>query len=274
MSSLPKRLLSAALAVGLLFGIRGFFREDGLFLGTAVLVFLSLLEFSHFFSAEIRRDAWFRWLFVLLGVLVYLASYLSPEDTLAGFWGASAALLIYLLLKIKTDGDREIVFRAQGLSVLGLFYCALCSSLTVQVLTLPSGAEWFLTLLAVVFFGDSFAFFAGSAFGKHKLAPSVSPKKTWEGAAGGIAGSILFGWLFSVWFLEGVTFFEIAGIAVVTGILGQFGDLFESLTKRVAGVKDSGKIMPGHGGVLDRIDGVLIGGPAFYFIVKTVYFPS
>lgn len=158
------------------------------------------------------------------------------------------------------------------LALVGLFYCGLSPALTAQTLLFPDGAEWFMTLLAIVFFGDSFAFFAGYFFGTTKLHPLVSPKKTWAGAAGGLLGSLVFGAVFAAWLLPDYSSKHIIWISLVTGLIGQIGDLFESLIKRMVGVKDSGSIMPGHGGILDRIDGVLIAGPVFFFLIKFIYF--
>lgn len=124
-------------------------------------------------------------------------------------------------------------------------------------------------LMAVVAVADIGAYFAGRAFGKHKLAPSISPGKTWEGVAGGLLGVALYGvlWLSLVDIL-GVPFPGFALLLAMAG-LSVVGDLFESWLKRQAGVKDSGHILPGHGGVLDRIDGMTSALPlaaAFYFV--------
>ena len=275
MSTLPIRLVSAAVAVAILFLTRAYLQEVGLFIVTGIIVLLALKEFSSFFSTDIRKDTFFRILFFSVGAVVFLSSYYSQTILLASFWSASTILIIYLLLKIRKEEDREVVFRNQCLAVVGLLYCSVSPALTAQVLFLfENGSGWFLTVLAIVFFGDGFAMFAGYFFGKRKLTPLISPKKTWAGAVGGIFGSVLFGCLFSYWFLDGVSLVEIGWIAAVTGCCGQFGDLFESLAKRVAGVKDTGNIMPGHGGILDRIDGVLFSGPVFYYLVKLMHFSS
>ena len=103
--------------------------------------------------------------------------------------------------------------------------------------------------------GDTAAIFAGKAFGKHPLAPNISPKKTWEGAIANFAACILAAWGTAVW--VGIAPAWGVLIGVITGVLGQTGDLFESWLKRQAGVKDSGNLLPGHGGILDRIDSLL-----------------
>ncbi|HEX5759561.1 MAG TPA: phosphatidate cytidylyltransferase [Thermoanaerobaculia bacterium] len=115
-------------------------------------------------------------------------------------------------------------------------------------------------LLAVVWLGDTAAFYVGSRFGRHKMAPVVSPKKTWEGAAAGLAFAVAVGAVWSV-ARHGSLRPAIMALAAATGVAAQVGDLVESMIKRGAGVKDSGRLLPGHGGVLDRMDALLFAAP-------------
>jgi phosphatidate cytidylyltransferase len=120
-------------------------------------------------------------------------------------------------------------------------------------------------ILMVVYFGDTAAFYIGRTWGRKKLAPAISPGKTVEGGIGAIGGSIAGALFFKFFFLPQLPAFQALALAVGVSILGQMGDLFESLLKRSAQVKDSGKMIPGHGGLLDRIDSVLFAGPLVYF---------
>lgn len=126
-----------------------------------------------------------------------------------------------------------------------------------------SGFWWLLTLFFTVWAFDTFAFFAGHFFGRTKLAHHISPKKSWEGAAGGLAAALLAAWLFTR--PIGVPWFHALAIGVLVSVAATVGDLAESLVKRAAGVKDSGTIVPGHGGLLDRVDSLL-------FAVMVVFF--
>ncbi|RNF81709.1 phosphatidate cytidylyltransferase [Montanilutibacter psychrotolerans] len=129
---------------------------------------------------------------------------------------------------------------------------------------IPKGHMWLLTALAVVWAADSGAYFVGRRFGKHKLAPRVSPNKTIEGVVGGVLAGVLAGLGFA--WLAGAQPGQLPAVALVAFIAVLFsvvGDLFESLLKRHAGVKDSGHLIPGHGGILDRVDGVLAALPVF-----------
>ena len=115
---------------------------------------------------------------------------------------------------------------------------------------------------------DTFAYLVGKAIGKHKLAPSLSPGKTWEGSFGGLIGAILAGMAFSAWIHQPLALG--ISLGVLAGTVGQIGDLFESALKRERGIKDFGKLLPGHGGVLDRFDSLLFVAPLAYWVIGFV----
>jgi phosphatidate cytidylyltransferase len=129
------------------------------------------------------------------------------------------------------------------------------------------GGSWVLLAAMTSWFGDTGAYFGGRAFGRHKLCPSVSPNKTVEGSALGLISSLLAGLIAHFWLLPSLGMFESVALATVAGAIGQVGDLSESLMKRVCGVKDSSKIIPGHGGLLDRIDSLLFSSAAIWIYV-------
>ena len=129
------------------------------------------------------------------------------------------------------------------------------------------GLEWVVLLLVVTFSTDTGAFFVGKAIGKRPLAPSISPNKTWEGAIGGFLAAILAAFI-AAWALDidaGLPLIAILG--ALMGVVGQLGDLFESKLKRLAGVKESGRLLPGHGGVLDRLDSIVFNLALVYYFV-------
>ncbi len=141
-------------------------------------------------------------------------------------------------------------------------------------LLIDEGRHLLLILFATVWAGDTFAYFVGKTFGKHKLAPRLSPKKTWEGAFGSVLGSLIFGGITAYYFNHLEALIPIA----IASIIMQIGDLFESLIKRQVGVKDSSNLIPGHGGVLDRIDALIFASVVFlifynfYNVIKTSFF--
>jgi phosphatidate cytidylyltransferase len=127
--------------------------------------------------------------------------------------------------------------------------------------------HWLMFALAVSWVGDIAAYYVGKNFGKHRMAPAVSPKKSWEGGIASVAGSVVFAVLYLVNFVPGVTPLQAAIFAMAANVAGQAGDLAESAIKRGAGVKDSGAMLPGHGGWLDRVDSSLFAIPMVYFLV-------
>jgi phosphatidate cytidylyltransferase len=130
--------------------------------------------------------------------------------------------------------------------------------------------HWLMYGLIVSWTGDIGAYYIGRKFGKHRLAPRVSPKKSWEGAAASVASSVLISGAYLWRFVPGMTIPLAIGITVAANIAGQLGDLAESAMKRGAGVKDSGTILPGHGGFLDRVDSTLFALPVIYAFLKLV----
>ncbi len=151
-------------------------------------------------------------------------------------------------------------------TVCGVVWLGLLSGTHIGVRRMPDGAIWLLFAYAAVAVGDSAALYGGTAFGRRKLAPSLSPNKTVEGTVSGIAGSTAAGYVVGIW-LPAVTDLQAIGLAVLLGAAGQVGDLMESALKRAAGVKDSSTLLPGHGGVLDRIDSHLPAGAVLYLIL-------
>lgn len=133
--------------------------------------------------------------------------------------------------------------------------------------TLPNGNHWIFIMLVGTWASDTFAYFAGRTLGKHKLTPKLSPKKTWEGSIGGVLGSILAVFIYSIYLMP-FSFGALVLLGALISISSQVGDLVESTLKRQAKIKDSGSLIPGHGGVLDRFDSMLLSAPLVYYFVS------
>lgn len=206
----------------------------------------------------------------LLPVIGFATCLAMVSATYFGFFGHVPALMAANLIligvagvfKFKTDPG---FLDAASKQVQGIVYVPLLLSFIILTREGPDGAAWIFFLLFLVFFGDIGAYYAGSYFGKHRLCPAVSPGKTVEGALGGLAACIGIGILFRHFFLPHLSFVLCILLFIVVGIVGPVGDLFESMLKRKSDVKDSGAIMPGHGGLLDRIDAVLFAAPVVYY---------
>ncbi len=200
----------------------------------------------------------------------WLTSIFLVMSAAFGSWPAMmlvlALNLIFLsaFILFRFPGN-ENLFDTIARQTLGIMYIPLPLSLLLFVRNVEHGALWVFWLLIVSFMNDTGAFYTGTFFGKRKLAPRISPKKTLEGSAGGITASMTAGLIFSL------IFFGSPGLALWTlpcsffiALAGQMGDLFESALKRASSIKDSGRILPGHGGMLDRIDGLLFAIPVLY----------
>ncbi|MBN1946637.1 MAG: phosphatidate cytidylyltransferase [Bradymonadales bacterium] len=197
-----------------------------------------------------------------LGALMSFSSH--PVVALAGC--VTAVMVMFLTALFAYDSIERAAHLALA-GVTGVLYVGLLVSFLALVRRDPGdmGRYWLLLLLAITWLGDTGAYFTGRSLGRHKLSPTVSPKKTWEGAVGGLLASVAGG--FAVLALTPLALHPLVLLAAVipAAVLGQLGDLCESLLKRSWGVKDSGRIIPGHGGILDRIDALMFAAPYLYF---------
>jgi len=202
-----------------------------------------------------------QWIVGLLTVLLFTAIYLRQIMFIPAIillW-ALAPMTWFLLTDPGSPAVEDL-----GKGLFGPVYAALPLLLLVLIDMRPSGSLWVFFLLTVVFAGDTGAFYIGKAMGRHKLYERVSPNKTWEGAIGGLAGSTLAGSLFIRLLGPGHMGLTVLILMAILSVAAQVGDLCESMLKRHHGVKDSGAILPGHGGILDRIDGLLFAIPVLY----------
>jgi phosphatidate cytidylyltransferase len=172
--------------------------------------------------------------------------------------------LLALALGMAQDDFRTSLPRA-GALLLGVIY--IFGAWRWAIFLRQKSSYWLLFALALSWVGDIAAFYIGKKFGRHRLAPRVSPGKSWEGAAASLAGSMLFGFFYLKYLIPSVAPWQSLLLAGLGNIAGQFGDLAESALKRGAGVKDSGTMLPGHGGWLDRVDSTLFALPVIYWLV-------
>lgn len=210
---------------------------------------------------------------------------LMTQAVMAALWflGADARVLVTLLVALPIVGLMLVLWRLGDIQTAAVRVMAntfgplwvggglgaiVLLRRDATALGQYAGAGYVVLALALAWASDTGAYFAGRFLGKHKLYEAVSPKKTVEGAAGGLAASVLSAVVAHYWFLPQLPLGEGVALAVVAGGLGQAGDLGESLLKRSFGVKDSGGIVPGHGGILDRVDALLITGTLTYLYVR------
>jgi phosphatidate cytidylyltransferase len=166
-------------------------------------------------------------------------------------------LVLMLSIYIFMHGQLEERLARLAWTLLGSLYLGYLLPHWSSLFRLPRGRAWVFFVLVVIMAGDICAYFVGRRFGTKKLAPEISPGKTVEGAVGYVLGSVLAGCLTGISLAVGLSWFELAILSALLSVLGQLGDLFESWNKRVFAVKDSGRILPGHGGLLDRLDSLI-----------------
>jgi phosphatidate cytidylyltransferase len=226
-------------------------------------VFIGLLEFYRMSLPATRSLE--RSLALAFGVL--FAGHICLQKPHNALLVLCLTVLLLAVVYLFRYRDLEVVIPHLSMTVFGLLYVPFLLAHLSLLRNLEYGQQWVFLALVVAMAGDSAAYFVGSAIGKKKLYPAISPNKSVEGAIGGLAGSVVGAFIFKFMFLSHVDNWVILVMAICLSALGQLGDLFESMLKRSFKVKDSGTIIPGHGGMLDRLDSLLFVFPATYYFV-------
>jgi phosphatidate cytidylyltransferase len=270
---LRHRVLSAVVFLPVLFAAIWF---DGPWFSilVAAVAVLGIIEFD---SLVMRR----RWdpLVVVsalccIGFIVnaHYAEYYGGEGaygTVSSGIVAASVVLPLLCFLLQRNPTRE-AYVGWAWSVAGIFYVGWLLSFWVLVMNsdLWVGRDWVLLALFATFGVDTTAYFVGRAFGRHKMAPSISPGKTWEGAIGGVLGAVAVVVIMSQVVDLGIGYPKVVFIALMVAVFAQVGDLAESRLKRSVGVKEAGRLIPGHGGLLDRLDSIVFTGVVVYYCLR------
>ena len=262
---LKQRVITALWGIPLLIAIIWFGGELGFTILIAVAGLIAVFEFYNMVAAAKLPPLTY---FGLIWTLLFILSPHFHYDFLIPLLLTSAVIpsLIWLLLRPQKEG----AFIGWAWTIAGILYVGWLLSYFVALRGVDGGRNWVFLALFTTFGSDTAAFFIGRAFGRHHLAPSISPGKTWEGAIGGIFGAIIVSLLFTLptpLQLQHLIYWQAILLGLAVSVFGQLGDLVESLLKRNMGVKDSGRLIPGHGGVLDRIDSVVFAGIVVYYYV-------
>jgi phosphatidate cytidylyltransferase len=231
----------------------------------AALACLGMWEYMR--MIETSEWSWDAWACLAAALLLPFTALAGPAAAAASMGVALAAGMVLSLAGLKDLKTKLTLARKRAW---GLIYTSGLIAILLSIAQLEQGRLLLLFVIAAVVAADSGAYFAGHLWGSRKLAPNISPGKTWEGFAGGMACAALVGALFAGILLTDVPVLAGAGLGLVLGVSSVLGDLMESLIKRVHGVKDSGGIFPGHGGILDRIDGLLMAGP-FMLLMRMLW---
>ena len=284
MKNLIKRAVTGALYVALIVGavLLGGWWYAALF---ALFTLLAVNEFSRITNASAGGENVVTLVTDMAGGLILFAGItlvnlpmLTPHTT--AVIGATF-LTVYLLymvarLVMQLYSRESSPLTNLAYSYMGQMYIALPLGLMSMYYTLPDGTALLLAMFVMIWLSDTGAFCVGSLMGRHKLFPRISPAKTWEGFCGGvvfvIASAFVMKYCFGYWF-EFTSIGSLCGLGVVVAAFATWGDLVESLIKRTLGVKDSGNLLPGHGGILDRIDSLLLVIPAslIYLVILRLF---
>jgi phosphatidate cytidylyltransferase len=277
-----KRVLTAAVLIPAVVAMVWWAHTSVVTVAATMVALLSLLEFFAIGEHAGLRGyrVWTGFCAIAIFFMQWITSVEQSRDLSRGFFGARgpeslAASSIELILLVFVVGATGIVLFGRqpveeslgGLSVssAALIFLVLPLSTVVRLHGAGMiGRKLLLFTLVLVWVGDTAAYFVGRAVGRLRMAPKLSPKKTWEGAAANLIGSIIVALVAQRWITD-VPLEHLIGMAVLANIAGQAGDLLESAYKRSAGMKDSGTLLPGHGGMLDRIDALVLAAPVVWY---------
>ena len=251
-ANLNSRVFTAALAVPLLVLLVGWSPS---WLFAAVFFAVTVGALHEYFTMAFPNRSRDRGMGIAFGICLSAAIFL--DDYVRSLVWLDMVVLVAFCVYLSSGGELADRLNRLSISMLGAIYAGYFLSHWVLLFRSSEGRAWVFWVLAVVMSGDTMAYFIGRRFGVRKLAPEISPGKTLAGIWGYVIGAVIAGWLAALALFKSTDWMEISLLSVALSILGQMGDLFESWIKRVFGVKDSGNLLPGHGGLLDRLDSLI-----------------
>ena len=261
-----KRVITAVVFIPFFYLMVRYLPPLFFFLFVVVGILIGLREFYQFHYGPVGSGS--ITLGLILGVLVAVSFY--RQDLIEGSALLIGIVLVILLFHLFFSGNLGSSLVDSAVMLFGLAYVGWFLSYLILMRGFEDGGMAIFFLFLVTWAGDTGAYYVGRAIGRYKLSPVVSPNKTIEGAVGGILTSVLIAFLARAWFFPALNLRECLILGLLFGIMGQLGDLVESMLKRSAGVKDSGTIIPAHGGLLDRVDSLIFTTPLFYYYLVLV----
>ncbi len=258
-----KRIVTGLFAVT---GWLALLYSQSFFLFWLIITAIALLAAHEYFSICLKNnEKKLQFPLIIVSLLPVAVTWFRRIDLV--YVVLIAALMMLAIIVVFRAAHLEKPFELLLKASFGVVYTGLFTAHLILFMALPAGAAWLLFLTTITAASDTGAYFIGMSFGKHKLCPSVSPKKTVEGFLGGMVCGTGFALLIAYMLFKGADLLPFAAAALFLTALGVVGDLVESLLKRSMGVKDSGTILPGHGGILDRADSILLTVPVLYYLV-------
>ena len=269
LNNLQLRLLAGVIGGAAFIGAI-YWNEWTFFLLFLALTVLGLLEFYRLLTVKGFQPN--RFIGLALGVGLYMLGFAVEQGAIAPDWLFLLPPIMLLALVAELYRKKEQPFTNAALTLVGVFYIAAPFTLLHVLAFLPGRYSWqiILGIMFLIWASDTGAYAAGKTFGKNKLFPRISPGKTWEGWVGGMLLSVGVAWLLSLFFSD-LALEHWLGVAVLVSVFGVLGDLVESMLKRSLGVKDSGTLIPGHGGILDRFDSLILVVPFVVAFLELVW---
>ncbi len=257
-----KRIISAAIFLPVFFLIVQYGSLKFFFIFLSIVLLIALFEFYSLLKQSNKKCMLIPGM--VLGWLIPFSFFHNQNQVLC----FSMTVLVVGILFVKLFSKQPLDATIEEISntLFGVLYIGLLLSFLIFIRKYDEGRKLIFMLFLIIWLGDTFAYYIGSLVGKHKIAPSISPNKSIEGALGGLAGSLGGVLLAYYWFSPQIPIAKGVVLGLFSGIAGQIGDLCESMIKRNLKVKDSGFLIPGHGGILDRLDSVLFSAPVFYYL--------
>ncbi len=260
-----RRVYTALIGIPIVYAIIRYLPPWGLTLLVAIGGGIALLELTRMGFGDRRNPALTGLSLGLTTLLIVRPHWALPIEPL--LLSGLATVLLAMLWSSNVIASR---FHDAAVAIFGPLYIGLTLGTLISTRALPSG-EWLIVFIALVTWAsDIGAYYAGTLWGRHPLAPTISPKKSMEGLAGGLALAMAVALLTQFWLVPQLTMFHALMLGALMTGTGLVGDLCESVIKRAVGVKDSGGILPGHGGMLDRLDSLLFTAPTFYYYMTLV----
>lgn len=262
-----KRVTTSAVLIGLSLFL--LFQKEAFWFSLQVLIFAAIAMYELFTLLKKANVPVYRFFGVFMGIVIPALAYMELGRTQSGevLFLVLGCLFLFVIQFFRKENPNALV--GISLTLFGILYVSWFLSFLIKLRFVPSGEVWVAYLIAVTKSSDIGAYCVGSLFGRHSLIPYVSPKKTVEGAVGGLLFSAFVSWAFKSILPLDFTVFHLIFMGCLIGVVAQIGDLSESLMKRFCSAKDSGSLFPGMGGVLDAVDSILFTAPLFYFHLMT-----
>ncbi len=262
-----KRIVSSVIFLPIFILIVQYGNGPIFFIFLSLILLVALYEFFTLLEKNDQKCMLFPGM--ALGWLVLFSFFNKQNHTLY----PALAILIFgvFLTKLLSEKPMHSTLEQISNTFFGELYIGFLLGYLISIRQYEEGRKLIFMLFLIIWLGDTFAYYIGSLLGNHKLAPAISPNKSLEGALGGLGGSLVGVLVAQYWFSLPISAFHGVILGLVSGVAGQMGDLCESMLKRNLKVKDSGFLIPGHGGVLDRLDSVLFSAPVFYYIYLIIH---